>query len=196
MQKIASLSKKFFLSYKALPQKKQYLEFFTALLSIPMLITVIILNYNNLNNLNGNKTTPTPVPEKIYITLPGSGAMQEVTPTEGTEDISTGPCTKELGPVSISSPEEKETITDNPVSVNISYDDSTYCGAAWSYRINGGTWSEYDDKSIALYNLPQGDIKFELRVRSIVASDEEKLTRNFVYKGKSTGTPSASSSAN
>jgi hypothetical protein len=191
MQRIARLSKKFFLSYRALPQKKQYLEFFTALLSIPMLITVIILNYNNLNTLNKNKVTPTPLPEKIYVTIPGSSAVQEEAPVQTTEA-----CKKELGPVSISSPEEKETITDNPVSVDISYDDTTYCGAVWSYRINGGDWSDYDDKSIALYNLPQGDIKFELRVKSIVTKDDDKLTRNFVYKGKSTGSPSASSSAN
>ncbi len=80
-------------------------------------------------------------------------------------------------------------MTDNPVSVIISYPDDEYCAAVWAYRINGGSWSGYDDKSIALYNLPTGKIKFELKARSVIANGQERvITRNFTYQGVSTMT--------
>ena len=43
--------------YRALPDKKRYLEFITALLTIPVLLTVAI---SNVMNLRQNKATPTP----------------------------------------------------------------------------------------------------------------------------------------
>ena len=87
-------------------------------------------------------------------------------------------------------------MSDNPVEIDISYDNSQYCGAAWSYRVNDGGWSGYDDRSVALYNLPKGAVKFELRVKSIVGSDTTSLTRNFTYNGQSSAiNPDASNSA-
>ncbi len=177
MEKIAKASKKVFLSYRTLPHKKQYLEFFTALLSIPVLLTVILLNLNSLKALK-NPTPPSNQMEKIYVTIPGSGEKVEKQ-ANGTQ----APCKQEIGPIDIISPKEGEIVYDNPVSINVSYKSGTYCAAVWSYRINGGRWSEYDDKSIALYNLPQGNIKLELRVKSVVASEEKTLTRNFTYNG-------------
>lgn len=91
-----------------------------------------------------------------------------------------------LGTATITSPDENDIVTENPVTVDISYDDKRYCAAAWSYRINGGSWSGYDDRSVALYNLPQGTIKFELRVKSIAGGDTKTVTRNFTYKGTGT----------
>lgn len=171
--------------FLGLHEHKKYLEFFTALLSIPVLITVIILNLNSLHNLNKDKDAkPTDTPQHGgFFAAP----IQKITkdPLQPSP-TSAGPCKKELGPVSIDTPEEGDTITDNPVSINISYDDQTYCAAVWAYRINGGSWSDYDDKSIALYNLPQGKIKFELKAKSVVVKDETTITRNFTYK--STGT--------
>ena len=169
--------------FLGLHEHKKYLEFFTALLSIPVLVTVIILNLNTLKNTNKN-AEPTNTPTKGgFFSAPIES--EPTTPTEVSVTPS-APCKKELGPVNIDSPEEGDTIMDNPVSVVINYDDEEYCAAVWSYRINGSSWSEYDNKSIALYNLPQGKVKFELKVKSVVSKEETTLTRNFTYKGTST----------
>jgi hypothetical protein len=173
-------------SENKLIKNKPYIEFLTAFLSIPVLITVMLLNFNTLKNLNA-KPTPTPAPgatvQSGFFAEP-IGAEDPATPTPlgATE----APCLKGLGPVSIATPEENDAVADNPVTVDINYDDNRYCEAAWSYRINGGSWSGYDDRSVALYNLPQGNIKFELRVRSIAGDDNKTVTRNFTYTGKGT----------
>ena len=43
--------------YRNLPDKKRYLEFITALLTIPVLLTVL---WSNLNNLQQKGAVPTP----------------------------------------------------------------------------------------------------------------------------------------
>lgn len=177
---------------------KPYIEIFTALLSIPLLITVILLNLNALHNSSKNVPTPTPgeakVPNSSNFHAAPVGPDRSVSPS-----VDSGECIEALGPVAITSPNENDTVSDNPVTINISYDDSTYCRAAWSYRINGGNWSGYDDRSVALYNLPPGQITFDLRVKSIVTSDEKNLTRKFIYNGRGTvlvPDPNSSGSAN
>ena len=176
-------------------KKKPYFELITAFLSIPVLLTVILLNVNALKNLNA-KPTPAPVPSQngnSFFAAPiGTSKPSQIT-TSGTQTS----CIKKLGPITISSPGENDVVTENPVTVDISYDDSTYCGAAWSYRINDGSWSGYDDRSVAFYNLPQGPVKFELRVKSIVTAEEKMVTRNFVYNGNNAAPiPTNSSSSN
>lgn len=156
--------------------KKPYIEFVTAILSIPVLITVIILNFSNLQNLGKSKITPTPT-ENSAVSSPG-----EVEPT-------TPGCKKEVGPVTINSPQEGDTLDDNPVAVTISHDNTTYCPIVWSYRVNGGSWSAYDNNPISLYNLKQGDVEFELRVKSLSSSDTENLSRNFTYEGDTKQAP-------
>jgi hypothetical protein len=180
-------------------KKKPYFELATAFLSIPVLITVLLLNITSLRNIN-NKPTPTPPPIQSgnsFFAAP-IGAGHTITPSSTV--ITQSACKKALGPVSITSPNENDTVTDNPVTINIQYDDSTYCGAAWSYRINGSSWSGYDDRSVALYNLPRGQITFELRVKSIVTADEKSLIRHFIYDGKTAveipNNPNSSGSAN
>lgn len=168
---------------KKLIEKKLHLEFIAALLTIPFLISVLILNYNSIKNLNKANVTPTPASHSTngggFFSAPiGTGT----TNTSTDQAVNTA-CQKGLGAVSISSPDEGDNVNSNPVEVDIAYDDSTHCGAAWSYRINGGAWSGYDDRSVALYNLPKGNVKFELRVKSIAGSETTSLTRNFVYTG-------------
>lgn len=185
--------KKIFSSYRKIPEKKQYVEFFTAILSVPVLITVIMLNINNLKT--NNKQTPSPTPqikeEKIYVTvgkLPNSTDSNSSSNTrdKGSSTQSTSqPCKQDIGPISIKSPEEGENITDNPVVILVDYKTGEYCSVVWAYRVNGGTWSSYDNKSIALFNLPQGKIKLDLKVKSIVSDSEQTLTKSFIYQGSS-----------
>jgi hypothetical protein len=177
---------KFLTLPKNLVEKKKYLEFFTALLSIPVLITVIVLNLNSVNNLKDGKPTEAPKQGGSFFSIPIDN-KKDVKPSPLVQLTGTAaPCKKELGPVDIENPEENETISDNPVSVIISYPDDEYCPAVWAYRINGGGWSDYDNKSIALYNLPNGKVKFELKVKSLVKNQEKTITRNFAYKGTPT----------
>lgn len=93
--------------------------------------------------------------------------------------------------VSIS--QQGEIVSENPVNVVIDYSVGEYCAAVWSYRINEGSWSEYDDKSIALFDLKQGTKKLELRVRSIASRDEQMIERIFMYEPFITPSPIATS---
>lgn len=165
--------------------KKHHVEFITALLSIPVLLTVIALNWSSLN---ANKKGETEKPREIIISLP-----VDKNPTA----MPTKPeCKEGIGTITIASPGEGDTVSINPVSVTIVYKPGDFCAAVWSYRTNGGSWSDYDDKSIALYNLPFGSIDLDLRVKSIVSGGEEKtLRRSFTYKSTTptvTSTPTPS----
>jgi hypothetical protein len=178
--------------------KKPLIEFIVAVLSIPSILLLLILNYKSLTNTNNAKPTPTPTGN---ISVPGTNGNfftkpvnREAKPTLLPNETQ-APCIKGLGPVSISSPNEGDMITANPVEVDISYDESTYCSAVWSYSVNGSNWSDYNNNSFALYNLPDGPIKFQLRVKSLTSSDTTTLTRNFTYEGQSNAPATASNSA-
>lgn len=167
---------------KKLQIRKNHLDWVAGALSIPVLLTVIILNLNNLNSQK--KNLPEPAPTEKVIVVPQNN---QSTPAAQSNTN----CIKEIGPISISSPKEEELVTNNPVYITIKYSNPDYCSVVWSYRINGGTWSEYNSNSPSLYNLPNGNIKFELRIQSTVSQDADSLMRNFIYAGSPTSTPSA-----
>lgn len=171
---------------KKAPDRKHYLEFVTAALSIPVLLTVILINLNNLRETPKTEPTPSPsTPTREII----------IRETEGGNSVTTAPtsseiCKKDIGPVSISYPKEGATLTENPVNFIIRYTDKSYCSVVWSYRINDGAWSEFSSNSPSIYNMPNGIIKFELRVQSTVSEDQEQLERNFIYQGTASPTSS------
>lgn len=170
-----------------LPGKKQYFELITAVLTIPVLLTVIVLNVHSLKAKEAEVKDAKAEHEKvnqIVVRVPTEKADKSPTPTQQNEA-----CKREIGPIDITTPYENETVTDNPVSIVVSYDDDTYCAVVWSYKVNDGKWSEYDDKSIALYNLPAGTVRLELRVKSVVTREEKRLSRTFVYKPEETPSP-------
>lgn len=172
--------------YRELPDKKKYFEVIGAMLSVPVLLTVLLLNLSNLNS-NKKNNTPTPAPtEKIVIvTNPVSPVASEsptMTPT-------TPECKKEVGPVKIMTPSESQLVNSNPVCFNISYQVGDYCSVTYSYRIDKSDWSDYTDKQICLYNLDPGPKTLELRVKSSQSDDEITLIRNFYYKSKEAPTP-------
>lgn len=188
--------------YKGLPDKKRYAEFVTAFLSIPVLLTVIISNVNNLNNKSDDTkpvTTPTTIVQYVPVQAPNSRPQQnqQSTPT-GVATPTSGDCKKEVGPVDVSYPSEGSVVVENPVTIDISYHPGEYCAVVWSYRINGGGWSQFDDKSIALFNMPEGDKRLELRVKSLGSGQEVFVVRNFYYQPiqlNSSPTPEATQSA-
>lgn len=169
---------KFFHSIRKIPDRKHYVEFVAATLSIPVLLTVILVNLSNLQ-AEKKETDPAPTQSVREIIIREGGnsvAVPSVQPTNS--DV----CKKEIGPVSISYPGEGQTVSENPVSFTIRYTDKSYCSVVWSYRINNGTWSEFSSNSPTVYNMPNGNIKFELRVQSTVNDDQEQLERNFIYQ--------------
>lgn len=170
------------------PQKVHF-DYIAGLLSIPVLATAIILNIGNLTSKNQPQpVVPTPAERVIFVSEK---------PAAQTSPVATSAvCKKSIGPIEISSPLEGESVKDNPVCITIDYQDEDYCSVVWSYRINEGTWSEYNSNSPCLYNVPNGSVKFELRVKSTVSSDTKNLTRTFNYSGGSspTSTPSPTSS--
>jgi hypothetical protein len=179
-------------SYRSLPDKKQYVEFFTAVLSVPVLLTVIILNVNNLSAKKDNSEDPKSV-APIVVTVPAQKSDTIITQT------TSAACKKEIGPISIASPLANEVVEDDPVQISIEYDQGDYCAVVWAYSINGGRFSDYGSSSIALYNPPSGTIRFQLKVKSVVTGEEKVLNRSFTYQGPTTAstiTPVATGSAN
>ncbi len=185
--------------------KKPLIELIVAILSIPSLILIVLLNYNSLENINGNnKPTPTSSPvEKITVpsantTVPNfftAPITRTPRPTQAPYETQQ-PCNKNLGSASITYPSEGSTVNSNPAEVDISYDNSINCGAVWAYSVNGSSWSDYSNNSVALYNLPNGEVTFQLRVKSIASSDSTLLTRHFTYTGQSTApVPTTASSS-
>jgi hypothetical protein len=167
--------------------RKHFLDFLVAALTIPVLLTVLFTNILTLQakNEKKNETTTT---QKIIIQN-----VEKNSPTTERVVVTGETCGKEIGPISISSPEENEKVTDNPVCINIKHDDINYCSVVWSYRINGGTWSEYNSNSVCLYDVPNGNVKFDLRVQSTVSNDKEALSRNFTYEKSQSASSSAGS---
>jgi len=187
--------------YRKLPDKKRYLEFITALLSIPVLVTIVLLNITNLNKARDQDRQPGPSvsPNGGVTIIPFEVKNEQLTPAanikETEEKTSPNPvfCRRELPPVTIISPKEGEVIVNNYISIDISYEKGEYCSIVWSYSINGSLWSEFTDKAIYLYNLPSGNKTLLLRIKSVVSGDEIVLKRNFFYVNN-TESPTPSSS--
>lgn len=66
--------------YRDLPDKKRYLEFISAFLSIPVLVTVVVLNLRSLNARNESIQLP-PAPTQVIIREIVVPAVNEVTTT-------------------------------------------------------------------------------------------------------------------
>ncbi len=185
MDKIQKAIKKF----TRVRLRKMHLDYLAGILSIPVLITAIIINWGNLTRSSTSQPkSASPTPQVIIVNQKSSPSTPSAT------------CQKNVGPVVITFPQEGQSVSDNPVCITISYADSNYCSVVWSYSINNGPWSNYSNNSPCLYNVPNGNVSFSLRVNSTVSNDTKTLTRNFIYAGVSptptiAPTVSASSSA-
>jgi hypothetical protein len=175
----------------ALPEKKRYAELITAVLSVPVLITVLMLNISNLHKDPKNSIANVP------LSTP-SPSISTPTPTLTSTPIMTmapQQCIQAVGPVIIVSPKEDEQVTRDPICLEIERASSNYCGIVWSYRINNGSWSDYMDKSICLYNLSGGKKTIDVRVKSIIGVDQIMMTRTINVVSTDSPTPIATTSA-
>ncbi|MGH7245975.1 MAG: hypothetical protein ACREGI_03510 [Candidatus Levyibacteriota bacterium] len=171
-EKFRSIARKI----KKLRLQKMHLDYIAGMLSIPVLITAIIINFGNLSK-NKPQTPVSPTPQIIVVTPKNqNNPASQINPTS---EI----CKKTVGPITISYPQEGQTVSDNPVCFIINYSDQSYCSVVWSYSVNNGTWSDYNTNAPCVYNIPNGNVSFQLRVNSTVSSDAKMLSRNFVYSG-------------
>jgi len=184
--------------YRGLPDKKRYIEFITAILSVPVLLTVLISNISNIQrDRNSSKTVApatTPVPEKIIV-ITEKPVIASPSPTLATTlnpTPTTAECKREVGPVKISKPQENELVTTDSVCIDVSYDNPAYCSVTWSYRVNGGGWSNPMNKNFCLDDLVPGPVELDLNVESTVSNDELTLVRNFFYISKEKTSTSSS----
>lgn len=179
-----------------LPDKKRYFEFITAILSIPVLLSVMLLNYTNIQNQRKSEgDTKEPTPAVITIIQDRNNNNNE--PNQPTMTTNTE-CTPEVGPVTIVSPEAGETTSDNPLSIVISKNDpdNEYCAIVWAYRINNGPWSNFDDRDIYIYNMDSGQKKLDVRFKSLISGEEETISRTFSYQNtQQIPTPTAAPTA-
>lgn len=178
---------------KKLPKIKPHLDFLAAILTIPVLLTVIILNFSTLSKNKTASITPTPtdVPSSTNSQVK-SLTIIPVKATPTTTAQNTNDCSPTIGPISIVSPSENQTVSSNPVCIGISYNSAGYCSVVWAYRINGGPLSDYSNNSVCLYNMPNGPVSFELDVKSLVGNSTTILQRHFTYQGSTAPTPNPS----
>ncbi len=200
---------------KRLPEKKAHFEFISAVLTIPVLITVLLLNLNNLLPKN-TKPTLSPTPS-VVVTLSetpvdsqritSSYSQSFISPQVTSVLITSTPepttnqnqCTPGIGSIDIGYPTEGQIISNNPVCIGIDYNAGNYCSVVWAYSINGSPLSDYSNNSVCLYNLPSGNNSFTLQVKSLVSNDTNSITRHFNYnppvQPTVTLTPTASASS-
>jgi hypothetical protein len=185
--------------YTKLPDKKRHFELISAILTIPMMLTVILVNLNNIksqkNATTNSANTTTPI--QVVIDSPNSStaAASTITPTATKSAApSKADCKKDIGPIKILSPQEGEVVTTNNVCITISTDNN-YCPVTWSYQLGSdSSWSDYNNNDICLYNLTPGKKQLNIKVKSTVADKTITLQRNFIYQTTST-TPTATASA-
>lgn len=191
--KIKESAKKSLMQVAKARVRKIHLDYIAGLLTIPVLVTAVVIN---LNNLNANKKPAAAVnsaPSPQVIVVPASSGATTQQNTSSTQS-----CQKTVGPTVITFPQEGQSIADNPVCLVVTYQDPSYCPVVWSYRVNGGAWSPFSSDQPCLYNLPTGNVTVNLKVDSTASSQQITLTRNFSYAGSQnvpTATPTIVPSA-
>lgn len=193
-------------SFRDLPDKKKYIEVITATLSIPVLLSVVFMNYISIQEKrNTDLLTPAPIiseaPKDASPTIITIIRDSDPTPTPAENGptappaITTAACIKEIGPISISSPDEGSTVRSPQLNITVDYDQGDYCSVVWSYRINDASWSEFGDNDIVIYNLFSGQKTVELRVKSLASAATKTIKRSFTYINPSeAATPTTSPS--
>lgn len=175
--------------YRGLPDKKRYLEFITAFLTIPVLLTVLLSNVSNLQNQKKAETTPTPgITNATTPTAKPTAAPEKPLGTSPTTTPA-AQCTPGVGPMEIVYPEENATLSEDPICLDIPRVSGNYCAVVWSYRINGSNWSNYTDREVCMYGLTPGTKQLDLRIKSIVSGEEKILRRTFTVAGSITPAP-------
>lgn len=178
---------------KKLPEHKPKLDFLAAVLTVPVLITVLILNLNNLGKKTTNTTT-TPTPAAMVTTTTREVPIIIVSSPTPAPTSNPNTCKQEIGPLTIAYPSENQTVNDSTVCINITYQGDGYCPVTWSYKLNNGSWSDYSNNSVCISNLQQGQNTFLLQVKSTPTGETQVFTRHFSYNPNNMNTPTPTQS--
>lgn len=184
--------------YSSLPDKKRWIDVITAVLTIPVLITVILANLSRIKeeNIKIEEVSPTPIviinqdeenPDQAQ--NPSITPVVTVTAGMGLSPTVTPVCLLDPEPYQITYPEEQEIVDVDPVCVVMESQGGNYCPTSWAYRVNNSTWSSYTNDSICLYNMREGAVKLEIRTKSTVSGREKTYVRNFTYQTEASLTP-------
>src|SRR3990167_3484792 len=89
--------------YSELPDKKKWIDFLTASLTVPVLITVIIANINSMRKKGEATPTTSPTPAEIIVKLPENAKnfpqiVNTPTPTAPSISVSPTPVACDLDP--------------------------------------------------------------------------------------------------
>ncbi|MDD2483258.1 MAG: hypothetical protein PHE32_01165 [Candidatus Shapirobacteria bacterium] len=184
--------------YSGLPDKKRHIELITAALSVPMMLTVILVNMNNIKAQKEKVETATPTSAPIQVIIDNPTATNSTVTNTKTTPMplpSRAECKKEIGPIEILSPQEGEIVTSDNVCINISTD-GKYCPVTWSYKLGTDSWSDFNNNDICLYNLTPGKKQLQIKIKSTVIDKTITLERNFIYQTSATSTSTSSATLN
>jgi len=193
--------------YKKLPDRKPWIDLATAVLTIPVLVTVIIINISNLkkdgnaNDTNKTSLTPTIIEKVVNQYLIPSAA--ETLISDNTDEHSlvddrespTPVCNLDPAPYEIIFPKEGENVYVDPVCISLNKLGENFCTTQWAYRINNSSWSTYTNDPICLYNMAGGAVTLDIRTKSTVSGREKTYTRKFIYGNPVTPSQTFSSPA-
>lgn len=195
-RKFINFKKKIKTKYRALLDNKKALDFIAAGLTIPVMVTLIISNYYNIQSRKKQgegveEKTEIPVEVRVNISPEeGEGEKRdEVSPKADLTPTNTPKPTKESckldpAPMRIVYPEEDEVVFDDPVCVVLEIDQEGYCDSEWAYRVNDAGWSDYSSSQICLFNMKEGEVKLEIKIKNKESERVKAYTRNFKYKSE------------
>ncbi len=184
MDRFKKITKRFKKGIHYITDRKHYVDVIIALLSVPALVTALILNINSLQTKKASSTaTPTVVVQSSPQVVVPTEAVRIVTQAASPLPTSGPSCTPGIGQLTIAYPQELQTVSDNPLCIELDYDAQNNCQVVWRYRINGGSWTNYGNDSACMYSLPSGQNTFDLQVKSLSSQNMESYTRHFIYQG-------------
>lgn len=178
--------------YHNLPDNKKWIDLVTAVLTIPVLVTVIASNLGYIKKDEKPEVSAQnlqPTIERIIIKEEGSSTplLKEAEADEKEVAVQSPAvsCDVNLPEFEIIAPNENEKISADPVCLTIRQKTlGNYCSVLWAYKTNNGSWSTFTNEPICLYNSAQGDIKIEIKIKSHNGT-ETTLSRNFIIEKNS-----------
>ena len=179
--------------------KKKLIDLTIGFLTIPSLITLLILNLNNLKQSKvdtGDKTANNQEKTIIIQNQPTSSQSTDnnnspkpspiVFPSPGEN------CNPNPDSIQIVYPKENQTVHDNPFCVTMKIDeDDNSCPLEWAYSVNHTPLSAWSSEPICFYDLKNGKVNLKIVVKNKKSGLTKDYEVNFLYQDESTATPSA-----
>lgn len=174
--------------YRQLPDKKRYVELVTALLTVPVLITVILTNVGNLRKEDSKNTdvADTPAVQQVitrFVTPPTDVDDDPDASSQEDPQVIDKECTPSLGGIDVVTPKENQIFATSQVLIDILEPGDEYCPIVWSYRLDGASFSDYSDKQISLFNVSPGEHELDVRFKSLASNEEKLVSRSFTIEG-------------